>query len=155
MVEVPLPETVMSTPTRRQMNSMAVPPEIRTFVQSAVRLPFERLKKVDREWDRLYPSRAVVAELIQSSERIRQQVSELRDYILAEARLVAAERTEEHLIPEDITDAVAPAARALLLRGALQESGDQRRAQAFAALTEPFVDILPRPRDAADRRGDR
>ena len=49
----------------------------------------------------------------------------------------------ERLIPEDIAEAVLPTARALLLRNALQNSGDQRRAQAFAALTAPFLDILP------------
>ena len=122
---------------------MAVSPDIQAFVQSAVHLPSERLKRIDRDWDRLYPYRAVLAELIQSSELVRQQVTDLRNYVLAEARRVAEERAEEQLIPEDIADAVVPAARALLLRTVLENSGDQRRGQAFAALTEPFADILP------------
>jgi hypothetical protein len=123
---------------------MALPPELLTFVQSAVRLPYDRLKRIDRDWDRLYPHRMVVSELVQSSEQVRREVRVLRDYVLAEARRVAAERPEDGPIPEDIVEAVFPAARALLLRGVLENSSDQRRAQAFTALTEPFADILPR-----------
>jgi hypothetical protein len=85
----------------------------------------------------------VVSELVRRSEQVRQQLSALRDYVLAEARRVAAERPENG-IPEDIVEAVFPAARALLLRGVLENSSDEREAQAFAALTEPFLDILPR-----------
>lgn len=134
---------------------MALPPDLRAFVQTAVRLPEERLKRINRAWDELYPHRTVVTELVQSSAQVRQEVSALREYALAEARRAAAERPGERLIPEDIFEAVFPAARAVLLRKVLENSPDQRKAQAFAALTAPFLDILPRRRNGADRRGDR
>jgi hypothetical protein len=114
-----------------------------TFVQSALRLPEERLKRIDQAWDQLQPHRAVLAELVQSSERARQDVAALRDLVLTEARRVAAERPEERLIPEDLFEAVFPAARAVLLRNLLENSSDARRAQAFTALVAPFKDILP------------
>jgi hypothetical protein len=134
---------------------MALAPELVTFVQSAVRLPYDRLKAIDRAWDQLYPHRVALAELVQGSEQLRQDIGELRAYVVAEARRVAAEREEERLIPEDIAEAVFPAARAVLLRDALEFSADQRRAQAFTALTEPFRHILPRTRHDGERRGDR
>jgi MoxR-like ATPase len=118
-------------------------PDLMAFVQSALRLPEERLKQIDRAWDQLYPHRAVLAELVQSSDQVRQDVAALRDFALAEARRVAAERPAERLIPEDIFEAVFPAARALLLRSILENSSDTRRAQAFAALIAPFADIVP------------
>lgn len=122
---------------------MALSPDLITFVQAAVRLPQERLKRIDEAWDALYPHRAVLAELVQSSVQVRQDVGALREYALAEARRAAAEHPEERRIPEDIFEAVFPAARAVLLRRELEHSSDQRRARAFAALTAPFSDILP------------
>jgi hypothetical protein len=125
------------------------------FVQAAVRLPQERLKRIDEAWEELYPHRIVLGDVIQSSPELRQQVTALREFALAEARRAAVEHPEEQLIPEDLFEAVFPAARAVLLRGLLENSSDQRRAQAFAALTAPFADILHGRRDGADRRGDR
>ena len=122
---------------------MALSPELLTFVRSAVRLPSEVLKKIDREWDRLYPHRVVLTEVVQSNDQVRRDASELREYVLAEARRAAAEHPGEQLIPEDTAEAVLPTARALLLRGILENSPDPRRVQAFAALTEPFRDIVP------------
>jgi len=122
---------------------MALSQEITAFVQAAVRLPEERLRRVDRAWDRLQPHRAVVAELVQGNLELRDQVRALREYVMAEARRAAAERESERLIPEDIAEAVLPTARALLLRKVLENSSDHRRAQAFAALTAPFADMLP------------
>ena len=121
---------------------MKLSPDLKAFVRSAVRLPEEQLKQIDRAWDQLSPHRAVLAEVIQSNDNIRQDVSALRDYTLAEARRVAAERLGERLSPEDLFEAVFPAARAVLLRKALENSSDPRRAQAFAALTAPFADLL-------------
>jgi hypothetical protein len=121
---------------------MKLSPDLKAFVRSAVRLPEEQLKQIDRAWDQLSPHRAVLAEVIQSNDNIRQDVSALRDYTLAEARRVAAERLGERLIPEDLFEAVFPAARAVLLRKGLENSSDPRRAQAFAALTAPFADLL-------------
>ena len=134
---------------------MPLSPDLMSFVQAAVRLPEERLKLVDRAWDQLHQHRSVLTELVQSSDKVRQQVRELRDYLLAEARRAANERAEERLIPEDLFEAVFPAGRALLLRRQLENSPDQRQCQAFAALTAPFADILPSPRSGAQRRGDR
>ena len=129
---------------------MALAPELLTFVQSAVRLPSERLKKIDRDWERLYPHRAVLTELVQSNDQLRRDAAELREYVLAEARRAAAESPGEQLIPEDIAEAVLPAARAVLLRRVLENSADPRRPQAFAELTEPFADILPSIRRNTD-----
>ena len=121
---------------------MAVAQEIMAFVQAAVRLPEERLRRIDRNWERLQPHRAVVAELVQGSQELRDQIRALREYVMAEARRAAAEREQERLIPEDIAEAVLPTARALLLRRVLENSSDLLRAQAFAALTAPYADIL-------------
>jgi hypothetical protein len=77
------------------------------------------------------------------ARNFRDQVTALREYVMAEAGRSAAERENERLIPEDIAEAVLPTARALLLRKVLESSSDQRRARAFAALTAPYADILP------------
>ena len=122
---------------------MALSQEITAFVQTAVRLPEARLRRVDRAWEPLQPHRAVVAEVVRGDLGLLDQVRELREYVMAEARRSAAERENEHLIPEDIAEAVLPTARALLLRRVLENSSDQRRAQAFATLTAPYADILP------------
>jgi hypothetical protein len=121
---------------------MALLPEVTAFVQAAVRLPEERLRRVDRAWERLQPHSAVVAELVRSNPTLLEQARELREFVIAEARRSAAEREQERLILEDIAEAVLPTARALLLRKMLENSSDQRRAQAFAALTAPYADIL-------------
>jgi len=134
---------------------MPLSPDLMQFVQAAVRLPQDRLKEIDRAWDRLSPHRAVVAELVQGSKQVREDVGKLREYVLAEARRAAAESPSERLIPEDLFEAVFPAARAVLLRNLLKNSTDQRGVRAFAALTQPFADILPGRRNGADRRGDR
>jgi hypothetical protein len=121
---------------------MALSQEITAFVQTAVRLPEERLRRVDRAWDQLQPHSAVVAELVRFNLGFLDQARELREYVMAEARRSAAERENEQLIPEDIAEAVLPTARALLFRKVLENSSDERRAQAFAALTAPYADIL-------------
>jgi hypothetical protein len=132
---------------------MTLTPELLTFVQAAVRLPYERLKTIDRNWDRFLAYRAVLTEFVQSSAEFRQEAGDLREYVLAEARRAAAEQPGEQLIPEDTAEAILPAARALLLRGVLENSPDQRRAQAFAALTEPFAEILPGVRRSTSGQG--
>ena len=122
---------------------MALSQEITAFVQTAVRLSEERLRRVDRAWERLQPHSTVVAELVRGDLGLLDQARELREYVMAEARRSAAERENERRIPEDIAEAVLPTARALLLRKVLKNPSDQRRGQAFAALTAPFADILP------------
>jgi hypothetical protein len=57
---------------------MALSPELLTFIQSAVRLPPEVLKRIDRDWDRLSPHRLVLRELVQDSDELRRDASELR-----------------------------------------------------------------------------
>ena len=122
---------------------MALSPELTTFVQTAVRLSEERLRRVDRAWERLQPHRAVVAELVQGDPALSDRAKALREYVMAEARRSAAEGEDVNRIPEDIAEAVLPTARALLLRKMLEYSSDPRRAQAFTALTAPYTDILP------------
>jgi hypothetical protein len=113
------------------------------FVQTAVRLPADRLRRIDRAWERLAVERAIVSELVQASQEVREEVAALRDYVIAEARRAAEERAEDQLIPEDIAEAVFPAARALLLRKTLLEtSASPERERAFDALTAPFADFL-------------
>jgi hypothetical protein len=131
-----------STSDLRGFSLMALSQEVTGFVQAAVRLPEERLRRVDRAWERLQPYSAVVAELVRGNPTLLEQARELREFVIAEARRTAAEREKERLIPEDIAEAVLPTARALLLRKVLENSSDQRRAQAFTALTAPFADIL-------------
>src|SRR4051812_2028764 len=124
---------------------MSLSPEVIGFVRAAVSLPEDRLRRIDREWDRLQPHRAVMVEFLQAGpEELRNHARELREYVTAEARRAAAERPAERLIPEDIVEAILPAARALLLRRILVKATDKRGPQAFAALTAPFDDILTR-----------
>jgi hypothetical protein len=122
---------------------MPLSQEVTGFIQAAVRLPEERLRRIDRDWERLQPHRAVLVELVQGDPELREHVRAVREYVVAEARRAAAERPEEQLIPEDIAEAVHPAARALSLKRLLMNAGDKRRIRAFAELTEPFADILP------------
>jgi hypothetical protein len=122
---------------------MALSQEVTAFIQAAVRLPEERLRRIDRDWERMQPYRAVLAELVQGSQESREKVGALREYVIAEARRSAQEQPEERSIPEDIAEAVLPTARALLFRKVLENSTDQRLTQAFASLTAPFADILP------------
>ena len=121
---------------------MGFPPELIAFIQTAVRLPEDRLRRIDREWERLGAERAIVSQLVQDSQEVREEVAALRDYVIAEARRAAEERAEDRLIPEDIAEAVFPAARALLLRKALLEESKPERGRAFDALTAPFTDFL-------------
>ena len=122
---------------------MTITPELKAFVQTAVRLPEDRLSRVDRDWERLQPHRAVVTELIQTGpEELRSQARALREYVMAEARRAAAERAVERLIPEDLAEAILPAARALLLRSELEKSDDPRKVRAYSALTLPYEDII-------------
>lgn len=82
-----------------------------------------RLRRIDREWDRLQPHRAVIIELLQDGpEELRNDARELREYVTSEARRAAAERPGEQLIPEDIIEANLPAARAFLLRRLLSNA---------------------------------
>jgi hypothetical protein len=118
--------------------------ELAAFVQAAVRLPPDRLRRVERQWDGLQQQRALVAEVVQSSESVRKEVMALREYVLAEARRAAADLPDDQQIPEDIVEAVFPAARALLLRKTLENSSDPRRAEAYRDLTRPFADIVPK-----------
>ncbi len=113
--------------------------QLEAFVRAAVRLPRERLRRIDREWDSMHAHRAVVAELVQSSKGVREEVIALRDYIVETAR--DADSTGD-LVPEEVAEAIFPAARAILLREVLETPGNPRRAAAFAALTRPFQDIL-------------
>jgi hypothetical protein len=46
------------------------------------------------------------------------------------------------LIPEDLAEAILPAARALLLRSELEKSDDPRKVRAYSALTLPYEDII-------------
>jgi hypothetical protein len=122
---------------------MSFSPDLVAFVQTAVRLPADRLRRIDRAWERLGAERAIVSELVQDSQEVREEVTALRDYVIAEARRAAEERVEDRLIPEDIAEAIFPAARALLLRKALLEtSARPETGRAFDALTAPFADFL-------------
>jgi hypothetical protein len=122
---------------------MTITPGLKAFVQTAVRLPEDRLSRVDRDWERLQPHRAVVTEVIQTGpEELRSQARALREYVMAEARRAAAERAAERLIPEDLAEAILPAARALLLRSELEKSDDPRKVRAYSALTLPYEDII-------------
>jgi hypothetical protein len=117
------------------------------FVQAAVRLPHDRLRRIDRLWDKLSADRRVVSEVVQSSTEVRHQVEQLRDYIITAARMAAAtgesETGSRALLAEEVAEAILPAARAVLLRRQLEGSTTPARAAAFAALTAPFVDVLP------------
>jgi hypothetical protein len=126
---------------------MPFDPELEAFVQAAVRLPHDRLRRIDRQWDRLASDRRVISELVQASNEIRLQMGQLRDYIVLAARMAGATGEAETgpggLLAEDVAEAILPAARAVFLRDLLESSTTSGRAAAFAALTAPFRDILP------------
>lgn len=129
---------------------MPFEPNLVEFVQAAVRLPSARLRRIDRQWDKLGADRRVVSELVrEGGAEVRVQVEQLRDYILTAARMAAATGETETgtiaLLPEEVTEAVLPAARAVLLRRHLENSAVAGRAAAFGALTAPFLDVLPPP----------
>ena len=128
----------------KPLADMPLPRELLAFVQAAVRLPPDRLRRVERGWDSLQEQRALVAGLVQSSEDVRNEVMALRDYVLAEARRAVADLPDDAQIPEDIVEAVFPTARVLLLRRMLEDSGDPGRAEAYRDLTRPFADIIQR-----------
>jgi hypothetical protein len=129
---------------------MPFPPDVVAFVQAAVRLPQGRLRKIDRQWGALVSDRRVISELVQASTEVRLQMEPLRDYITMAARMAGATGEAEtgptSLLAEEVTEAVLPAARAVLLRDLLENSTVPGRAAAFAALTAPFLDILPESR---------
>jgi hypothetical protein len=127
---------------------MPFEPSLVEFVQAAVRLPSARLRRIDRQWDKLGADRRVVSEVVrEGGAEVRVQVEQLRDYILTAARMAAATGETETgttaLLPEEVAEAVLPAARALLLRRHMERSNTPERVAAFAALTAPFLDILP------------
>jgi hypothetical protein len=128
---------------------MPFPPDVEAFVQAAVRLPHRRLRQIDRGWDKLQSDRRVISELIQGDDEIRLQMGPLREYIQITARMAeatgAADPGPNALLVEEVVEAILPAARAVLLRGVLEGSTAPGRAEAFAALTGPFQEILPPP----------
>jgi hypothetical protein len=130
-----------------QFQPMPFDPDIEAFVHAAVRLPHGRLRKIDRQWDNLSTERRLIYELVQAGDELRVQMGRLRDYITLEARMAGAlgeaESARTALLPEEVAEAILPAARALLLRGLLESSTAPGRAAAFAALTAPFLEILP------------
>lgn len=127
---------------------MPFPPELEAFVQSAIRLPHSRLRRIDRQWDKLQNDRRVISEVIQGNNEIRVQMGPLRHYITMTARMAeatgVAETGEGAMLVEEVVEAIMPAARAVLLREILEKSPKPERAAAYAALMAPFVDILPR-----------
>ena len=115
--------------------------QIEAFVKAAVQLPRDRLRRIDRGWEKMHPQRAVVSELVLASTGVREEMIALRKYIAEVAR--GADLSPD-TVAEEVAEAIMPAARALLLREVLEEPGNPRRAAAFSVLTEPFQDILPR-----------
>jgi hypothetical protein len=127
---------------------MPFPPELEAFVQSAIRLPHSRLRRIDRQWDKLQSDRRVISEVIQGNNEIRVQMGPLRNYITMTARMAeatgVAETGEGAMLVEEVVEAIMPAARAVLLREVLEKSLKPEQSAAYTALTAPFVDILPR-----------
>ena len=128
---------------------MPFPPEVEAFVQSAIRLPHRRLRRIDRQWDKLQDDRRVISEVVQGNNEMRVQMGPLRDYITMTARMAEATGVAETgtgaMLVEEVVEAILPAARALLLRDILEKSPKPEQSAAYVALTAPFVDILPRP----------
>ena len=122
--------------------------DVEAFVQSAIRLPHDRLRRIDRQWDKLQSDRRVLSQVVQGNTEIRLQMGPLRDYITIAARMAeatgVADEGPSSMLVEEVVEAILPAARAVLLRDVLEKSTTPGRAAAFAALTAPFVDILPR-----------
>lgn len=116
--------------------------QLKAFVEAAIRLPTERLRRIDHGWDTMRNQRAVISELEQRNAYIQAEVKALRAYI---AKMTRRLDPGAELLPEEVVKAIFPAACAILLRQVLQASSDPHSAAAFAALTEPFGDILPVP----------
>ena len=126
---------------------MPFPREVESFVQSAVRLPHDRLRRIDRRWDQLQSERRVLSQVVQGNNELRLQMAPLREYITIAARMAeatgVADSGPSSMLVEEVVEAILPGARAVLLRDLLENSATPARAAAFAALTAPFVDILP------------
>ena len=118
--------------------------EIVGFVHEAVRLPHERLRKVDRQWDGLHAEQVIVTRLLQSGGNLREKVRALRGLIREKAELAvkAGDADESGMLVDEVVMAIYPTARALLLRSALESSPDPERSRAYTALTEPFRDLI-------------
>ncbi|MFL5404188.1 MAG: hypothetical protein ACJ8BF_15400 [Gemmatimonadales bacterium] len=124
-------------------------PDVEAFVQAAVRLPHQRLRKIDRSWASLASERRVVSEVAQDSDEMRLEVYRLKQYLIAQAHAAGITGDDSgagSLLPEEVAEAIFPAARAVLLRDLLQGSGLPERAEAYSALTAPFADVLPESR---------
>jgi hypothetical protein len=123
-------------------------PDVESFVQSAVRLPHDRLRRIDRQWDKLQSERRVMSEVLQGNSELRLQMGPLREYITIAARMAeatgVADTGPSSMLVEEVVEAILPAARAVLLRDVLEKSTTPGRAAAFAALTSSFADILPK-----------
>src|SRR3954465_15965524 len=46
---------------------MTLEPEVVKFVQAAVRLPPDRLRRIDRQWDKLSAERRVISEVVRET----------------------------------------------------------------------------------------
>lgn len=133
-----------------------ISPEVRCFVMRAVQLPPHRLatlrsRVLGGAW---VLHDGTVGEVMNGYARGREQTAELRRFIEAEAA-ATAQPVRGQLRPEDIAEAVLPAARALMLRDMLETAlPDGRRQRAFRALLEPFADVLPGIVDGLDPPGE-
>jgi hypothetical protein len=129
---------------------MPFEPKVVAFVQAAVRLPHHRIRKIDRQRESLSAHRGVVNELLHGSNELRLQAEQLREYLVVAARMAAATGEADtgptSLLPEEVAEAVLPAARAVLIRNQLEGSEIPGRAAAFGALTAAYLDILPERR---------
>jgi hypothetical protein len=125
---------------------MPFPPHVEAFVQAAVRLPHERLRRIDRNWSKLAPERRIVSELVQASNEVRAQMGHLREYLAIAARMAGAtgeaDAGPRAMLAEEVAEAIFPAARAVMLRDQMEKSATKERAEAYAALTAPFSDVV-------------
>jgi hypothetical protein len=122
-------------------------PDVESFVQSAVRLPHDRVRRIDRQWDKLQSERRVMSEVVQGNSELRLQMGPLREYITIAARMAEATGVGP-------TPARARCWRKRWWRRSCPPPGrcscetcwrtpPRRPRWAFAALTAPFMDILP------------
>jgi hypothetical protein len=125
---------------------MPFSPHVEAFVQAAVRLPHERLRRIDRNWSKLAPERRIVSELVQANNEVRVQMDGLREYLAVAARMAGAtgeaDTGARAMRAEEVAEAIFPAARAVMLREQMEKSPLSERAQAYVALTAPFWDLL-------------
>ena len=112
-------------------------------IQTAVRLPHDRLSQIQGEWEGMQSEWACLTHMVQSNRPLRRQMDQLRSYIVASAAQGRPESdSASSLTDEEVVEIIFPAVESVYIRNTLEYSADSAKATLFKSLTKPFEDIL-------------